>query len=136
MISCIAVFAGSTLQCSQCSSSVSYEDCQNKLKVGNCTGPNDVCFQADVKYEKGSEKVHNFAKGCLSKELCDDYEKGDIGECVTRKAQEYEVDCKAKCCEGDECNEGNILPKNKGSAFIISVMVLLSGLLLTLASIN
>ena len=123
-ISCVAVFAGSTLQCSQCSSSVSYEDCQNKLKVNNCTGSNTSCFQADVKVEKGSDKEHHFQKGCVSKDLCDDYEKGDIGFCLTQKAKGYTVDCKAKCCDGDECNEGNLLPKNKGK--LIKLMKQLS----------
>ena len=117
------MFAGSTLQCSKCSSTVSYEDCQNKLTVVNCTGSNTSCFQADAKFEKGSEKQHNFTKGCVSKDLCDDYEKGDIGDCVIRKAQGYTVDCKAKCCNGSECNEGNLLVENKGKLIRVNETV-------------
>ena len=37
-------------------SAVSYEDCQNKLKVDNCTGTsNPVCYQADIKFKKDSK---------------------------------------------------------------------------------
>ena len=128
------------MQCSECQSSVSYDDCQNKTKVVNCSSVNDhACFQADIKFEKGAEKIHLFQKRCLLKNLCEDYNNGNIDICVTRREQGYEVDCKAMCCHEDECNMKDLLVENednKGSAFAISVMILLSGLLLTLVNIN
>ena len=106
----------------------------------NCSSVNDhACFQENVKFEKGAEKIQIFQKGCLPKSLCEDYSKGEIGLCITRRAQGYEVDCKAMCCHEDECNMKDLLvdkEDNKGSAFAISVMILLSGLLLTLVNIN
>lgn len=140
MINCIAVSTGAFLQCSSCQSSVSLEDCQNKSIVKNCSGSaNDYgCFQQDISwYEKGSDKTHGFLKGCLPKKDCEDFNKGKIPACITQKAKGYETDCKAICCHKDECNKENLLPQdNKGSAFAISVMMLLSGLLLTLVNIN
>ena len=138
MISCLAFFTGSCLQCSACASTDSYEDCQSKRKVENCSNPaTDACFQANVKYANGSEENYQFQKGCVQKSKCETYEKGEIGQCNTWRAQGYTVDCKAKCCYEDECNKGNLI-ESKGSAFLItgSVMVLLSGLLLTLVNIN
>lgn len=124
------------LMCSSCSSSVSYEDCQKKLTVVNCTDPNEVCYQADTKYEREGEVTITIKKGCLKKDFCNAYSKGDIGECKTKEAQGYSVDCNAKCCsDGNKCNEENLLP-NQGPAFVISVMVLLLSVLLTLVSVN
>ena len=141
MISCFAVFTGAFLQCSSCTSSVSYEDCQNKTTVENCSSANDhACFQANVKFEKlGSDTIKSFEKGCLQIKDCETYNKGEIGDCISAKQQGYDVDCKAKCCHEDECNKENLLDQdkdNKGSAFAISVIILLSGLLLTLVNIN
>lgn len=127
---------GLPLKCSSCSSDVSYEDCQKKLMTVNCT-EDQACFQADTKFEKGNEVIIAIQKGCVGKTLCDDYSKGEIGECKTRKAQGYTVDCNGKCCfDGDECNKENLLPNNQGSAFLISVMVLLLSVLLTLSNVN
>ena len=103
----------------------------------NCT-EDQVCFQADAKYEKKDKVIITIQKGCVGKTLCDAYSKGDIEECKTRKAQGYTVlDCNGKCCfDGDECNKENPLPNNQGSAFLISVMVLLLSVLLTLSNVN
>jgi len=138
ILNCFAVYTGAQIQCSECQSSVSYDDCQNNTNVVNCTTVNDhACFQADVKYEKqGAEKTHIFQKGCVLKSLCEDYNKGDIGECVTRREEGYEVDCKAMCCHEDKCNMKDLLVDNKGSAFAISVMMLPCGLLLTPVNID
>ena len=137
---CFAVYTGAQLQCVKCESKVSYDDCQNKSKVVNCSSVDEhACFQADVKYEKGGSTNLAFSKGCLAKSFCEAYNKGEIGQCISLKNESYEVDCKAMCCHEDECNMKNLLvdeKDNKGSAFAISVMILLSGLLLTLFNIN
>ena len=136
-----AVFTGAQLQCWDCESKVSYDDCQNKSTVVNCSSVNDhACFQADVKVGKaGNGTEHSFEKGCLNKNFCAAYNKGQIDQCITRKNQGYEVDCKAMCCHEDECNMKNLLvdeKDNEGSVIAISVIILLSGLLLTLVNIN
>ena len=140
ILSCFAVYTGAQLQCWKCESTVSYDDCQNNSKVVNCSSVNDhACYQADVKFEKGADRNHIFDKGCLGKSLCEAYSKGDIGLCNTRKGEGYDVDCKAMCCHEDECNMKDLLvdkTDNKGAAFAISVIILLSGLLLTLVNIN
>ena len=139
VINCAAFFT--VLQCLQCESFVSLEDCQNKSVLVNCSGSADEygCSQLDIRYEKGSAKTHGFQKGCLLKSDCEAYSKGEIPACTTQKAKGFETDCQAMCCHEHECNKGDILPEdkdNKGSAFAISVMILLSGLFLTLVNIN
>ncbi|KAJ7370015.1 hypothetical protein OS493_034747 [Desmophyllum pertusum] len=47
---------GSFRQCSSCTSSISYDDCQSKLKVTNCTNDDGGCFHVDVKAEKDQIK--------------------------------------------------------------------------------
>jgi len=81
----------------------------------NCSSANDACFQADVKFEKGSNKILLFEKGCLQNSSCEAYNKGEIGQCITQKDQGYDVDCKAMCCHEDECNKENIIPQSQGS---------------------
>ena len=120
---CFAVYTGAQLQCWDCDSTVSYDDCQNKSKVVNCSSVNDhACYQADVKYEKGGVTNLVFDKGCVAKSLCEAYNKGEIGFCISLRNQGYEVDCNAMCCHEDECNMKDLLvdkEDNKGSAFAI-----------------
>ena len=86
----------------------------------NCSSANDhACFQADVMYEKGSSKVLSFQKGCLQKNDCEAYNKGEIPGCLSLKADGYDVDCKAMCCHEDECNKENLLAQSKGSVLIV-----------------
>ena len=40
----------------------------------NCT-EDQVCFQADAKYEKGDKVIITIQKGCVGKTLCDAYSK-------------------------------------------------------------
>ena len=124
---CFAVYTGAQLQCWECDSKVSYDDCQNKSTVVNCSSVNDhACFQADVKVPKaGTGKEHSFEKGCLNKSLCEAYNKGEIDQCIALKNQGYEVECKAMCCHEDKCNMKDLLvdeKENKGFAFAISVL--------------
>ena len=132
------MLSGVRIQCSECQSFVSYDDCQNKTNVVNCSSVNvHACFQANVIFEKGAEKIHLFQKGCVLKNFCEDYSKGDICACVVRREQGYEVDCKAMCCHEDECNMKDLLVENENNtAFAISGMISLSGLLLTLVNIK
>ncbi|KAL9960083.1 hypothetical protein ACROYT_G033488 [Oculina patagonica] len=126
---------GSFLECLECVSSTSYEDCQKNSELINCSRANPACYQAEITLENGSAKKLLFQKGCLGKDDCENYEKGNIDFCNTEKGKGYTGDCKAKCCHEDGCNKGDIV-ESKGSAFIISVVVLLSGLLLTFVNIN
>ena len=93
----------------------------------NCSNDaSDACFQTSVKYDNGSYKREEFESGCLAKSDCDRYKKGDIGYCNQLKAIGFTVECISECCHEDGCNKGNLLAENKGSVFVISVMLLLS----------
>ena len=139
ILSCFAVYTGAQLQCLECDSRVSYDDCQNKSTMVNCSS-DDACAQSDSKVEKGGVKTQEFEKGCLNKSLCEAYNKGETKDCISAKNSGYEVDCKAMCCHEDGCNMEDILVNktgnNLGTAFAFSVMILLSALLLTLVNIN
>ena len=119
-----------SLKCSSCSSDASYEDCQKRRTAVNCA-ENQVCFQAEAKFEKGDEVINRIRKGCVRKSFCDAYSKGDIGECKTREAQGYTVDCSGKCClDGDECNKENLLnqPIDQGKCTVCSGDILQEGI--------
>ena len=123
----LAFSAGSLLKCSTCLSSLSYDDCQKTLTVVNCTNPSQACYQAEVKSEKGDVVEFIVQKGCLQKDFCDAYSKGDIGFCNTKRELNFTVDCKGKCCfDGDECNKGNLLnlPIDQGKCTVFRGVIL------------
>ena len=144
--------SGSFLQCSQCQSEISYEDCQNQIVAITC-GSNESCFQAVVDLVNASDSTQEtkgFSKGCLEDSTCPNYENGLFGPC-SRGTSGLSGFCKGKCCTEDNCNSGNLLPNSTGipttstvvptsgipttsrvAAFVISIMVLFSSLLLTM----
>ena len=98
----------------------------------NCS---EACFQTSVKYDNVSYKGEDFDAGCLDKSFCDRYKKGDIGHCNDLKAFGFTVECVSECCYEDGCNKENLLVESKGSAFVMSVMILLASLLLAVVNI-
>ena len=132
--------SGSFLQCSQCNSKISYEDCQNQITAVPC-GSNESCFQAAVDVVNTSDSTQEtkaFSKGCLQNGRCPDYENGLFEPC-SRSSSGLSGFCKGKCCTEDNCNNGNLLANSTGipttsrvAAFFISIMVLFSSLLLTM----
>jgi len=98
-------------------------------------GAGRVCFQGEIQLEKGSVKDKEFTKSCLGTAECEDYNKGQVPVCINAKNNGFTVICKGKCCDEDNCNKGNLFA-SKASAFVMSVMVLLSGVVLTAVNIN
>ena len=95
-----------------------------------------LCYQGEVQLEKGSLKETEFAKSCLGTADCEKYNKGQLPTfCENAKNDGFTGTCKGKCCDEDNCNKGNLLA-SKASAFVMSVMVLLSGAVLTAVNIN
>ena len=129
---------GSVLKCSSCSSSVSYEDFPKTLTVDNCTNPNQTCYQAKVISWKEDFIENSVQKGCLQKDFCDAYSKGDMGFCNTKRLysrlysiKNCTVDCKGKCCfDGDECNRENLLnpPIDQVNCTVCNGVVLREGI--------
>lgn len=133
--------------CWKCDSFTSYEECQQKLVISNCSSENS-CFQLNVNLSKVNESSVLFSKGCLPSSSCEDYRRGSAGLCQRQRADGYNGACFGECCDGERCNQGDLLAlsatptaskqitTNKGTVFIISVMVLLSGLVLTVVNIG
>lgn len=155
---------GSLLACWTCTEST-YEECQQNLVLSNCSTEKS-CFQLNVNLSKANESSIIFSKGCLGSRHCDDYRRGNAGFCQSQRADGYSGTCFGQCCNGEACNQGDLLAlsttatasspttsvtasnptttqtasnpttTNKGTVFIISVMVLLSGLVLTVVNIG
>ena len=122
-----------------CNSEISYEDCQNQIRAITC-GRNESCFQTAIDLVNASDstqKTKGFSKGCLQDGRCPDYENGLFGPC-SGGTSGLSGFCKGKCCTEDNCNGGNLLPTSgipttsRDAAFVISIMVLFSSLLLTM----
>ena len=141
------------MACWSCSGST-YEECQQKLVSSNCTSERS-CFQLNFNFSNANESVILFSKGCLATSKCDDYRRGNAGLCQTQRALGFNGTCFGECCDGEGCNQGDLLalsttatassptitltasnPTNKGTAFIISLVVLFCGLILTAVNIG
>lgn len=124
------------MQCSVCQSEISYDDCQKNITVESCDPGQTNCQQTEIQLEhKSDPKIILFSKGCLGSSVCEDYRKGQVGQCTSFKERGYTGTCTGKCCTEDNCNKGNLLA-SKASAFVMSVMVLLSGIVLTAIHFN
>lgn len=142
------LWLGSLLQCTQCDSVVSYDDCEANTMLQNCTNSNSSCSQVEIQLVKGNDSLTLFEKRCLPTSQCEEYMRGEVGECITRRSDNYTGVCRGICCTGENCNIGNLLlptttmtttmttTESKGSMFIISVLVLLLGVFLTVVNIN
>jgi len=98
-------------------------------------------------FDNGSAtKAEWFNKGCAIYHACNQLEKGNI-TAVCFIAYSPFVECKAKCCYGEECNKGNILDttgyesstKSSGETTLAtsgSVLALFFGLFLSVVSVN
>lgn len=133
---------GSLLRCWKCDHST-YEECQQNLVPSNCSLESS-CFQLNINFSNANESVTLFSKGCLATSDCDNYRRGNAGLCRNERARGSNGTCFGECCDGEGCNKGDLLvtsttasnPTSKGTAFIISLVVLFCGLILTAVNIG
>ena len=85
------------LQCYNCLSTTSMEDCRAKQKEVNCSSSNTRCVTESLKY-KIIIDIKTYKKGCQSKSYCD----SELGKKICTQANGET--CEATCCEGDLCN--------------------------------
>ena len=81
-------FVADTLKCYQCTSTESWEHCDQNKKTVTCPAGADRCGKM---YAKGVREV--FARGCDTAQQCRE-------ACDTPGLSECHVDC----CDSDECN--------------------------------
>ena len=146
------VFIGATFrQCYYCSSSKSYQDCQESAELQQCydTYPYIQIYKA---FDNGSLQAEHFFKGCILQRACELVKKGNMTEICPLIAYHPLAVCKGKCCYGDECNKEDILDLDttgrdsstssgktlvtNGSIQSTSVLGLFLGLLLTVVNVN
>ena len=88
-----------SLECYQCSSVTSWDDCKQEKKT--CSGISDRCIKAYVKYGD----TESFAKYCGLEIQCDDKTNP-----TCKLAEAFGAsDCSVNCCEGDLCNAGSVV---------------------------
>lgn len=114
---------GVSLSCYVCHSTISWKDCFNKGRVGNCNSDKAVCsniFTAEK--QKDDQQKLQFAAACLSKKKCN---KETCREDMGLSGENKAVNCEISCCETDKCNK----VASKGQVSSISILGLIISLL-------
>lgn len=149
---CLILAEGAAFrQCYFCSSSKSYEDCQESAWLQQCYD-SYPCIQIYKAFDNGSLQGEYFYKGCILQRACEQVNKGNMTVICPMIGNHPFAECRGKCCYGEECNKGDILdldatghdsskssgktPVTSGSVQRTSVLGLFYGLLLAVVSIN
>lgn len=96
---CISVGYG--LKCYKCVSTKSWDDCEDVKAEMTCPTGFDRCLKGYVHYKVQGASVEGFEKGCLTAELCQNFDKIAFCEGEGRK-------CEINCCSGDLCNAATL----------------------------
>ena len=82
-------------KCYQCSSNVSYEDCDARRIEVNCS-PSETCMTLSAIIKNpGKKEEHGFLRGCTSSCLLTQFEG----------CRPSNVTCDLQCCSSDLCND-------------------------------
>ena len=87
------------LQCYECLSTKSWDDCESSKTKMNCSSSDNRCFKAyaDIKVDGKSQK--GYSKGCDSADDC---------KTATDSEPCKKGTCKIDCCSGDLCNAATV----------------------------
>ena len=87
------------LQCYQCISTKSWDDCESVKTKVNCSSSENRCSKAYRDIKKGGVSVKGYGKGCSSADFCKT--ATDTDACK-------EGTCELDCCSGDLCNAATV----------------------------
>ena len=87
------------LQCYQCISTKSWDDCESVKTKVNCSSSENRCSKGYEDIKKGGVSVKDYAKGCSSADFCKT--ATDTDACK-------EGTCELDCCSGDLCNAATV----------------------------
>ena len=112
LIMCSILVCG--LQCKQCFSEKSWDHCESRIEVENCTSGKNRCFKGHADWKKDGSSRKAYRKRCSSTEEC----KTATDNKACKKGT-----CKVDCCSGDLCNASTV---PLVSAIILSACAVLS----------
>ena len=64
------------------------------------------CGKAHTEYKSGAISMKLYARGCSSKDICENAKQNVLKACEDAKAAGADADCEVNCCSGDLCNAG------------------------------
>lgn len=105
------------LQCYECRSNKSFDDCDDVREAASCPDDKEQsCAKLGIYGELGGQTFEGYLKGCFDTSLCEDdndckFESEDQSLTITK--------CDFSCCTKDLCNEALAVP-------MISVIILLA----------
>ena len=102
------------LQCYQCLSEKSWDDCESGKKVMNCSSSDNRCLKGYVHIEVDGKSQKGYKKDCDSADDC---------KTATDTEACKKGTCKIDCCSGDLCNAATV---PLVSAVILTVCALLA----------
>ncbi|CAH3034628.1 unnamed protein product [Porites lobata] len=110
---CVSFACG--LQCYECFSQKSWDDCESRKDVKNCTSWSNRCFKGYADWQEDGSSKKAYSKQCSSTEKCKT--ATDSKECKGGT-------CKVDCCSGDLCNAGTIPLGNAATVPLVSAIIL------------
>ena len=96
------------IECYECFTHASWEDCRSKMMVEECELGDDRCIQGELAFKNNSKTDRIVFKTCANEYECKIYDRDGarIPTCADRQRRGYSVDCRVTCCEDDACNTG------------------------------
>ena len=103
------------LQCYECFSQKSWDDCESRKDVKNCSSWSNRCFKGYADWQEDGSSKKAYSKQCSSTEKC---------KTVTDSKECKGGTCKVDCCSGDLCNAGTIPLGNAATVPLVSAIIL------------
>ena len=110
------VFSDFALKCHYCSSTKTWEDCEDGSSTKDCFYKNAVCYKVHYSTKEGGFNL--YSKSCGPKSYC---KKEANPVC---KVHLGPSDCDINCCDENLCNAGSVITAN-GAFFATTTGVLL-----------
>ena len=79
--------------CMKCTSTKSWEDCNENMKSVTCNSGEDSCYKLTME----SSVLNSYTKGCTNTAECS---ASDVVEKICGDI----ADCEVLCCDSDDCN--------------------------------
>ncbi|KAL9985527.1 hypothetical protein ACROYT_G007944 [Oculina patagonica] len=100
----LCISTGYGLECYQCYSTKSWDDCANVKKEVTCPSVADRCGKAYISGKSDEASVAVYGKGCAVSSQCD----ADSSELCKHSDPSVTVECDIYCCSGDLCNGAKV----------------------------
>ena len=98
-------FTGYGLECYQCASAKSWDDCTSNRKKVDCPSDYNRCGKAYLEGKLVDTSIALYGKGCSSSSVCNQ----NTCKAFVQDPSTNIDKCELNCCEGDLCNGAKVL---------------------------